>query len=89
MTLLVTCWHGRGKGSAKWKDHGSDTANSNQTWFIALGPDTPLRAIGEIKEGQYSNNQHAKTIAALVGFGYKTENLVGTAIDLVLEKKVK
>ena len=49
----------------------------------------PPRAIGEIKEGQYSNNQHAKTIAALVGFGYKIENLVGTAIDLVLEKKVE
>ena len=85
-TILVTCDHGRGEGSAKWKDHGSNTANSNQTWFIALGPDTP--AIGEIKEGQYYNNQYAKTIAALVEFDYKTENPVGAVIDLVLGKKV-
>ena len=44
-------------------------------------------AIGEIKEGQYSNNQYAKTMATLVGFDYKTENTVEAAIDLVLGKK--
>jgi len=80
----VTCDHGRGEGSAKWKDHGSNTANSTQTWFIALDPDTPAK--GEITDGQY-NNQYAKTMATLVGFDYKTENTVEAAIDLVLGKK--
>ena len=85
-TLLVTCDHGRGEGPTGWKDHGSNTANSNQTWFIAMGPDTPAK--GEITTGQYYNNQYAKTMAALLGFDYKTENPVGLAIDLVLGKKV-
>jgi len=84
-TLLVTCDHGRGEGPVGWKSHGSKTAHSDQTWFIAIGPDTP--ATGEMTNGQYFNNQYAKTMAALLGFDYKTPSPVGSAIDLVLGVK--
>lgn len=84
-TLLVTCDHGRGEGPVGWKSHGRETAHSDQTWFAVIGPDTP--SMGEITEGQYYNNQYAKTMAALLGFDYKNQNPVGPAIDLVLGKK--
>ena len=83
-TLMITCDHGRGEGPDGWKSHGSETAHSDQTWFAVIGPDTP--ATGEISSGQYYNNQYAKTMAALLGFDYITQNPVGPAIDLVLRK---
>jgi len=86
-TLLITCDHGRGEGFEGWKSHGAETAHSNETWFAVIGPDTP--AMGEVSKGQYYNNQYAKTMAALLGFDYKTENPVGTAIDLVVGKRVE
>ena len=84
-TMLITCDHGRGEGPVEWRSHGSKTAHSDQTWFAVIGPDTPSK--GEMTDGQYYNNQYAKTMAALLGFDYKNENPTGSAIDLVLGKK--
>ncbi|WP_321332384.1 sulfatase-like hydrolase/transferase [uncultured Bacteroides sp.] len=83
-TLLITCDHGRGEGPIGWRSHGTETANSNQTWFAVMGPDTP--ALGEMTSGQYYNNQFAKTMAALLGFNFETPNPVGDPIVSVLGK---
>ncbi|MBP1618479.1 MAG: sulfatase [Bacteroidetes bacterium] len=83
-TLFITCDHGRGVDAEGWKSHGSKIPNSNETWFAIIGPDTP--PLGEIKEGQYYNNQFAKTWAALLGFNFETPNPVGDAITNVIGK---
>lgn len=83
-TLLVTCDHGRGEGAVGWQSHGAETPHSDQTWFVVIGPDTP--ASGEITKGQFYNNQYAKTMAALLGFNFETNNQVGLAIEQVFGK---
>lgn len=64
-TLIITCDHGRGCGKVKaddWRDHGTNTTGSGETWFMAIGKDIP--ALGEISgDRQYYNNQVAATIA--------------------------
>lgn len=83
-TIFITCDHGRGNDQEMWKHHGSETPNSSQTWFAVIGPDTP--PLGEIKEGQYYNNQFAKTWADLLGFNFVTPNPVGESITKVIGK---
>ena len=81
-TLLVTCDHGRGEGKNGWRDHGSETPHSDETWFAVIGPDTP--ATGGVKSGQYYNNQYAATMAALMGLSYTPEKPAGKIILPVL-----
>ncbi len=81
-TLLVTCDHGRGEGRTGWHDHGANTPHSDETWFAVIGPDTP--ATGEVKSGQYYNNQYAGTMAALLGLTYTPEKQAGEPILPVL-----
>lgn len=83
-TLLITCDHGRGEGRTGWHDHGADTPHSDETWFAVIGPDTP--ATGEMKKGQYYNNQYAATLAALLGVTYAPDKQVGKVILSVLGK---
>lgn len=43
-TLIITCDHGRGCGKVKaddWRDHGTNTTESGETWFMAIGKDIP------------------------------------------------
>lgn len=69
-TLLFAADHGRGSGSAAWKEHGKDIEGAEYTWLAVLGPDTPAlgqRAnVAEIKQGQI-----AATIAALLGEDFR------------------
>jgi hypothetical protein len=44
-TLLITTDHGRGIGAKTWTGHGEKIPESKETWFMAMGPDTP--ALGE------------------------------------------
>jgi hypothetical protein len=81
-TLFITCDHGRGETAEGWKSHGTETPHSDETWFAVIGPDTP--ALGEITLGQYYNNQYAKTLAALLGFKYANENMLGEVIPHVI-----
>jgi hypothetical protein len=81
-TLLITCDHGRGEDETGWREHGSDTPGSNETWFAVTGPDTP--ALGEIKNGQYYHNQLAATIASFLGLEYKFSKPVGPPVLPVL-----
>lgn len=43
-TLIITCDHGRGCGKVKaddWRDHGTNTTGSGETWFMAIGKTYP------------------------------------------------
>ena len=82
-TILITCDHGRGIAPDKWKDHGTKAAGSDQTWFAIIGPDTP--AMGEVHSGQFYNNQYAKTLAALLGLNYTSNNETGEVIKPVFK----
>jgi membrane-anchored protein YejM (alkaline phosphatase superfamily) len=65
-TFIISTDHGRGVSGESWKDHGTKTKDSEQTWFAVIGPDTPAK--GEIKTpGQFYNNQYAATLAWLLG----------------------
>ena len=84
-TLIITCDHGRGNDAETWKSHGQKTANSDQIWIAAIGPDTP--ATGELKgESQHYQNQIAKTLAALLGLNFTGEK-TGDVITTMLKSK--
>lgn len=69
-TLIITTDHGRGtEPKDKWRGHGKDIHNAGQIWMAAIGPDTPTK--GEVKSGQYYQNQVAPTVAELLGLDYK------------------
>lgn len=69
-TLIITTDHGRGtEPKDKWRGHGKDIHNAGQIWMAAIGPDTPAK--GEVKSGQYYQNQVAPTVAELLGLDYK------------------
>jgi hypothetical protein len=69
-TLIVTCDHGRGDSPiANWRDHGTGTPHSEQTWFAVIGPDT--QPGGEMKGATTFHKQLAQTIALLLGFDFK------------------
>jgi hypothetical protein len=82
-TFLILPDHGRGVGP-QWTDHGSRAPHSNETWFMAMGPDT--KPLGEIKTNeQIFQTQYAKTIAAFLGFDYKVaDKQTGAVIKSVL-----
>ncbi|NHA08003.1 phosphoglyceromutase [Mucilaginibacter sp. HC2] len=88
-TLIITCDHGRGDVPlTKWRDHGTETPHSEQTWFAVLGPDTP--AGGEMKlPATTYHKQLAQTIAKLLGFDFKASagHEVGDAVESVFVKK--
>lgn len=87
-TIIITCDHGRGAnvGNLKeWRDHGRKTNESDQIWFAVMGPDT--KALGEVKNGQYYQNQIAKTMAAFMGFDYKGDSKIGEVVPLMLSAK--
>jgi hypothetical protein len=70
-TLLVTTDHGRGVGAKTWTSHGEKIPESKETWFIAMGPDTP--ALGERTDvAPQATGGAAATIAALLGEDWKT-----------------
>jgi hypothetical protein len=84
-TLFITTDHGRGTGD-QWHTHSADkVAYGEEIWFAVAGPDT--NATGEQKvEGQYFQNQFAKTMAAFLGFDFNTGRAVGEVISSVMDK---
>ena len=84
-TFYIVPDHGRGVG-AEWTDHGSGTLHSNETWFMAMGPDT--KPLGEMKtKEQIFQTQYAKTIAALLGFNHNVPGkIIGKEIKSVIDK---
>jgi len=71
-TLIITTDHGRGtEPKDKWRGHGRDIHNAGEIWMAAIGPDTPAK--GEVKGGQYYQNQVTPTVAELLGLDYQLE----------------
>jgi len=67
-TLIVTTDHGRGASPADWRNHGG-IREAEETWLMALGPDTPNR--GEVEAGEcVSNAQVASTVSEICGVPY-------------------
>src|SRR6185312_13319743 len=67
-TFFIVPDHGRGI-SDQWTSHGRNTPHSNETWFMAVGPD--VKPLGEMKtKEQIFQTQYATTIAKLLGFNY-------------------
>ncbi|HOX82920.1 MAG TPA: alkaline phosphatase family protein [Chryseolinea sp.] len=85
-TIIITCDHGRGNDSVRWKDHGQKIAEADQVWFAVLGPDT--HDTGEMKsESQLYQNQIAKTLTAFLGLDYKGEGTIGDVAEAMLKSK--
>jgi len=87
-TLIITCDHGRGDVPLeRWKDHGFNIKNSEQTWFAVIGPDTAPNGIISTQTITY-HNQIAQTISNLLGFDFKANagHNVGDAIESVTAK---
>ncbi len=56
--------------------------------MAAIGPG--IKALGEVKsEGQYYQNQVAKTAAALLGVDYQADRVTGDVIEAVIQKAKK
>lgn len=83
-TIIITCDHGRGADAEGWKHHGQKIPEATQIWFAFLGPDT--QALGEVKSGQFYQNQIAKTMARLLGQSYEGEGKVGDVIESAIKK---
>ncbi len=83
-TMILTSDHGRGPGPEDWKHHGAKIAGADQVWMAVIGPDTAAK--GDDTKGQYYQNQIAKTIAALLGFEYKNEKMVGEVVRNIVGK---
>lgn len=84
-TMLITVDHGRGIGPVAWRSHGTETPQSDQTWFAIMGPDTPAK--GEMSgTAQVYSKQFAATIAALLGKTYINDKAVGEKIATITSK---
>lgn len=89
-TLIVTCDHGRGDFPLeRWKDHGFNIKNSEQTWFAVIGPDTESKGIVTTQTTTY-HNQLAQTIAKLFDLDFKLNagHEVADEVDNVSTKKL-
>lgn len=80
-TILIFPDHGRGYGD-EWTSHGSKIIHANETYLMAMGPDTP--ALGEVKtKEQIYQDQFAQTIANLLGFKFIANHPVGEPVKSV------
>lgn len=78
--LLITVDHGRGDNE-NWTSHGPHVPHSNEIWFAIMGPGISPK--GEMKESNITiyQNQFAATISNLLGYKFKSENVIGDSID--------
>ncbi len=82
-TLLITCDHGRGRGSG-WTSHGSAIPGSNQIWIACIGPET--KALGELRNhNQLYQKQLAATIAKLLGFDFTASHPIAEPIKSIYQ----
>ena len=87
-TLIVTCDHGRGDVPLDaWRSHGTGIKNSEQTWFVVMGPDTPNDGIIKTQTTTY-HKQLAQSIAKLLGYDFKSsaDHEVADAIETIMIK---
>ena len=84
-TIILTTDHGRGnKVKSQWTSHGQKVPDCYEIWFGVIGPDTP--ALGEIKtEGQFFQNQLAKTLAKFLGYDFQNGKEIGEVIKQTMK----
>jgi len=70
-TLIVSTDHGRGNSPFDWKNHGATTRGSERIWIAVIGPDTPPLGV-RTRVSTVTQSQIASTLAAAVGFDYRT-----------------
>lgn len=90
--ILITTDHGRGHTpKARWKDHGTKTADSYQIWLAAMGPGVATSGVatsGEQRDGPVLfQNQIAATLAQLLGVAFKADHPVAPPIDSIIGSK--
>jgi arylsulfatase A-like enzyme len=66
--VIITGDHGRGtEPKSTWRSHGSSIEGTDQIWAAAIGPKTS--ALGLV-EGQFYQNQIARTVVEALGLTY-------------------
>lgn len=85
-TFIICTDHGRGTRPLEtWKGHGAEIKGADEVWIGVIGPDTPAMA-GVSPEGQYYQNQLARTVCAFLGLRFEGEKgtgeLLRTAFDI-------
>jgi hypothetical protein len=70
--FIVTTDHGRGDGREGWKNHSVLLAGSERIWVAAWG--VPLYVSGIDHGGKFTQSQVAPTIAAALGYNFKSTN---------------
>ncbi len=80
-TLVFTTDHGRGDiNKDDWTDHGSDVVGASEIFLAAIGPN--IKIGGELsKAQQLYQKQIAQTIAKIMGYNFKANHPVATAVD--------
>lgn len=79
--LLVTTDHGRGRKNRSWTDHLFFVGGSKEIWMAIIGPE--IAPLGEIKDSKtIYQKQIAATISDLLGIEFKSDNEIGSAIDI-------
>ena len=69
-SLIISPDHGRGVLGSDWTSHGKTVPRSEETWLVAMGPDT--RALGERRDtAELHQAQVAATVAALLGEDFR------------------
>jgi hypothetical protein len=79
-TLFITTDHGRGDIKKEdWQHHNNKIPGAHETWYAALGPDTPARG----EQGgphQLYQQQYAQSFARLLGLNYKAVHPVAEPV---------
>lgn len=82
-TIIITGDHGRGtEPKGTWRNHGSGVPNGGEIWAAAIGPKTA--ALGLV-EGQFYQNQIARTVVEALGLSYDQPK-AGAVIREMLSK---
>jgi hypothetical protein len=71
-TLIISPDHGRGVLPADWTSHGKKVPRADETWLMALGPDTPpfgeRRNVPAVHQAQL-----AVTVATVLGEDFQRD----------------
>lgn len=83
-TLILTCDHGRGPGTAQmWKHHGEGIVAADKIWLAAIG--AGIKKEGVLKTGKFYQKQIAATIAKLFGKQFYQGEKFGKPIEEILK----
>ncbi len=82
-SILIFPDHGRGIADL-WTSHGQSAPNSDQTYLMAMGPDT-VPAGEEQSPQQIFQEQYAQTMAMLLGFHFTANHPVAEPVNSVMK----